>query len=307
MTYSITRRNVVLRRLRSGCAAAKRLGRFALLRSLLFPAIFAGTSWVAAAPPPRVDARLVCEVTAITPGEAFWVALRLQTSEDAHVYWVNPGDAGMAVSIEWKLPARFEAGDIVWPAPARFSTGGIVSFGFSGDVWLLVPITPPADLTAGAPVRLEAQAHWLACRDVCVPGEARISVDVAVEPGGRRDPEWAPEFDQARRRLPAAMPAEWKARFTDGESLTLTLTSPSSGAWAGAKPFYYPFDEGVIEASAAQESRIIGNSLTLTLKKSKYRSNAVTALDGVLALDSSEAAPGPLRAFLVKPTLQRKE
>ena len=72
-----------------------------------------------AAPPMSelVRAELIAEPAAITPGEPFWVGLRLRIKERWHVYWRNPGDSGEAVAITWTLPPGFAADPIVWPTP----------------------------------------------------------------------------------------------------------------------------------------------------------------------------------------------
>ena len=67
-----------------------------------------------------VKARLVAETGSIAPGETVWVALHLEMRPGWHVYWRNPGDAGLPPEIAWKLPPGFTAGEIAWPTPERF-------------------------------------------------------------------------------------------------------------------------------------------------------------------------------------------
>ena len=75
-----------------------------------------------AAPPIEdpVKARLVAETGSIAPGETVWVALHLEMRPGWHVYWRNPGDAGLPPEIAWTLPPGFTAGEIAWPTPERF-------------------------------------------------------------------------------------------------------------------------------------------------------------------------------------------
>ena len=57
--------------------------------------------------------------------------------------------------------------------PSALSSNGIGNYGYAGSVDLLVPITAirkrPARRPAG-PRRSAAQATWLACADICIPG-----------------------------------------------------------------------------------------------------------------------------------------
>src|SRR4051794_21711535 len=96
-----------------------------------------------------VTAHLVAETGSIAPGETVWVALHLEMRPGWHVYWRNPGDAGLPTEIAWTLPQGFTAGEIAWPTPERFVVNDIGNYGYAGSVDLLVPIT--ADSKASGP------------------------------------------------------------------------------------------------------------------------------------------------------------
>ena len=128
------------------------------------------------------------------PGETVWVALHLEMRPGWHVYWRNPGDAGLPPEIAWTLPPGFTAGEIAWPTPERFVVDDIGNYGYAGAVDLLVPITAADPKTSiRAPVRtraatapIAAQATWLACADICIPGgaELALALPVAAAPSG---------------------------------------------------------------------------------------------------------------------------
>src|SRR5262245_45587611 len=67
----------------------------------------------------RVRVELIGETTAIQPGGTVWVGLHQRIRPGWHTYWSNPGDSGEPTSIEWTLPAGFQAGAIEWPHPER--------------------------------------------------------------------------------------------------------------------------------------------------------------------------------------------
>jgi thiol:disulfide interchange protein DsbD len=112
---------------------------------------------------PNVEAELVAERTALTPGQPLTVALRMKMREGWHTYWLNPGDSGLPTTLEWKLPAGVTAGPIVWPAPHALPAGPLVNYGYEGEVFHLVELTPAATLVPGTPVTLAARADWLVC------------------------------------------------------------------------------------------------------------------------------------------------
>jgi thiol:disulfide interchange protein DsbD len=72
---------------------------------------------------PRVRMELISEHGGVEPGASFWVGLRQRIAPGWHTYWLNPGDSGEPMTIEWALPAGFEAGGIVWPHPERIPVG----------------------------------------------------------------------------------------------------------------------------------------------------------------------------------------
>ena len=99
--------------------------RFPLLTAFSFALLSLGAPALRAADvvqSEHVETELVSEVAAIAPGEPFTVGLRMRMDDHWHTYWINPGDSGLATSIEWTLPEGFSAGPIRYPAPERIPT-----------------------------------------------------------------------------------------------------------------------------------------------------------------------------------------
>src|SRR5687767_13469789 len=128
----------------------------------------------------HVDAELIAETTAAVPGEILWTAVRLDHIEKWHTYWINPGDAGKATELTWQLPDGVTAGPIVWPTPERFELpADLVDFGYTGEVFLLVPLSIPADFSEST-LNVSAKAVWLECEEICIPSGADLSLAVPV-------------------------------------------------------------------------------------------------------------------------------
>src|ERR1700722_3147986 len=80
---------------------------------------------------PHVQAELLANTSAIQPGKPFWLGVRLTIDPGWHVYWKNPGDAGLATRVKFTLPNGFSAGPLQFPTPHRFDQpGNIVAFGY---------------------------------------------------------------------------------------------------------------------------------------------------------------------------------
>jgi thiol:disulfide interchange protein/DsbC/DsbD-like thiol-disulfide interchange protein len=243
-----------------------RIVKYWLLGLLLgSPAAFALSGNVVATD--NVKAQLVSEVSAIAPGQSFWVALEFNIRDGWHTYWRNPGDSGQATKLAWQLPAGFTAGDIVWATPHRFEIPPLVNYGYAKQAVHLVNITAPRDLRPGTPVVLSAKAGWLVCSDVCIPEDADLQLKLPVSAGpGASDPADAALFAAARSELPSAELAATTARIQDGR-LVIAL----GRAWGATLPqikslAFYPYDDGGIEYAAPQTLSRTADGVELAMK-----------------------------------------
>jgi thiol:disulfide interchange protein/DsbC/DsbD-like thiol-disulfide interchange protein len=248
--------------------------------------ILALTSWNAAAGPVRVgqvEVELIAEQSAISPGEPFWVALRLKMDRGWHTYWLNPGDSGLPTTISWELPPGFLAGPIQWPYPRVLDTLGIATYGYEGEIALLVRITPPAGLRVGADVELRARADWLICQKECIPGSAQLALRLPVRvEKSPPDPRWAELFRTQRAGLPREDPA---VRFSAGLSrteLTLKVEGLPERDLSGA--YFFAQEQGLVSSTAPQAARRAGPVVTLRLTRGDPGSEPPARLQGVLVL-----------------------
>lgn len=156
-----------------------------------------------------VTTHLLSEEESIQPGRPFWVAIHMKIADDWHTYWKNPGDTGMAPSINWELPPGFTIAENLWLTPQRFVVQDLVGFGYEGDNTLLVKITPPSSNSEKS-VKLSYTLSWLACsNDSCLPGESMGSITLPFE---AKPPTTHPKntihFSQAREQLPQKQPVQ---------------------------------------------------------------------------------------------------
>ncbi|MFO8011699.1 MAG: protein-disulfide reductase DsbD family protein [Phycisphaerae bacterium] len=174
-----------------------------------------------------VTARLLAGTTAVAPGESFLLGVHLTMKKGWHVYWKNPGEAGLATRVEWNLPHGFKAGPLRWPVPIRFTMPGrITAFGYAGEVVLMALIRVPNDLGGRRQVTLKAKVSWLRCNGTCVPGEATVRLSLPV--ARKAEPARQDLFRRWRARLPvdAASPrSPARVRVTGGDAF------PPEGAW----------------------------------------------------------------------------
>jgi len=243
-----------------------RTAKFWLLGLLLAsPAAFPLSGNVVATD--NVKAHLVSEVSAVAPGQSFWVALEFNIRDGWHTYWRNPGDSGQATTLKWRLPPGFTAGDIVWATPHRFEIPPLVNYGYAKHAVHLVNVTAPKDLQAGAAIVLAAKAGWLVCSDVCIPEDAELQLKLPVSASsGAIDPADAGLFTAARGELPSAQFAPTTARIR-GDDLVIALGKDWGATLPQIKSLaFFPYDEGGIEYAAPQTLTRSQDAVELAMK-----------------------------------------
>jgi len=134
----------------------------------------------AAAEEIHVRARLVADVAELRSGESFHLGVLLEPEPGWHVYWRNPGEAGLATEIDYELPRGFEANNLRWPVPISFEqSDGIGGYGYEDPVVLAAEVTTPDRVPSSIPVTVTAS--WLACKDVCILGSAKLEAELPLD------------------------------------------------------------------------------------------------------------------------------
>ena len=281
--------------------------RFAEVLFVLVSVLVLDESGSAADDIPRkalVHARLVAETASFQRNYAGWLAVELSIEPGWHVYWRNPGDAGLATSIKWKLPAQVSVGPLVWPRPERFSARSIVGYGYRGRVALLAAVKVPQGF-APRTLTVEAAVSWLACAEVCIPGGQKLELTVSIgDSAPKKDAETANVFAEARRQLPK--PAPFPVTFVmDDERIRLRFAKAALTGVDRPNVAFYPFDSRLIEHSAPQMLALDGQYVDLLLRRSPAAVEQISVLGGVLVVQGT--GDGTTRALAFEVSARRSE
>ncbi|NNL56204.1 MAG: thiol:disulfide interchange protein [Pseudomonadales bacterium] len=230
---------------------------------------------------PHMQATLLSESRQLVPGQPLQLALRLQPDAGWHTYWRNPGDTGLETRIEWQLPTGFKAGEIAWPVPEWIDYAGLTSFGYHGDTWLLQSVAVPnRDRLVHLPVydglryaTLKAQAKWLVCAEVCIPGEAGFELvlpiaapDTTVAATIR--PELRDAFARARAAIPVAVEGA-PATYSLGQQLELRVSLQDLPTF-NRQPQLFVASKGLAANRQRPAVRIIDGMLVASAEKDPY-------------------------------------
>ena len=233
-----------------------------------------------------IEPELIAEGPA-PPGGAVELAIHMRTAPGWHGYWLNPGDAGLPMNVQWQLPEGFSVGPLRYPVPTRLSIAGLMNYVFERNYALLVRLNVPADARGTLPIR--AFARWLACTDkICVPEQGQLSLDLPVGNG-------APNhvmFDAWRQQL--AQPLATLGHFAlSGNKLKIAIPLPANVRLRS--PYLFPITDNVVDYEAPQSFRRSGDWLVAELKIAR----APAKFAGVLASSDGRglefhALPGPV-------------
>ena len=205
----------------------------------------------------HVSVALLTSTEQPRPGQMFLVGLRLTPEKGWHTYWSNPGESGLAPTIEWQAPTGLRFGALQHPAPTLLKVMGITSYVHAGEHILLSQVRISSSLARGTPLPIAGQLQWLACSaSLCVPGHAIVHLDLAA--GGGAPGPAAPILRKAAQQLPLrAQPGAFAEQ--DGK---VVLQLPHNVRVNSADLVFFP-DENTIVDAASERVTVAGNSVDI--------------------------------------------
>jgi DsbC/DsbD-like thiol-disulfide interchange protein/cytochrome c biogenesis protein CcdA len=235
----------------------------------------------------NITPELVAEGPA-PPGGEVELAIHMRPAPGWHGYWLNPGDAGLPMDVQWQVPDGFSAGPLRYPVPTRLEIANLMNYVFEQDYAVLVRLKVPPGARGIIPIR--AEARWLACTDkICVPEQGELSLELPV---GTGTPNRA-QFDAWRRALP--QPLASAAHFeVAGSKLRVAIPLPASVSLG--EPYLFPATDGPVDYEAKQRFSRSGDTLIAELQR---KGAAPKEFAGVIALGNGrglqfDSVPGPV-------------
>ena len=255
---------------------------------------------------PQVSAKLIAENKALTPQALNRLAVVLEHRDGWHTYWRMPGDAGLPSQFQFTTPSGFKASAPQFPLPERIVTGSLMSFGYGAEALFPFTLDIPRQNRFGNKVTVSVKIEFLACKDLCVPGEATAQITLPLAVAAQPSDD-APRIAQALTLVPEVVKDVASAEI---EGTNLRIDVPATAGVVKSKLDFYPlegdaFKLNVLPQYVAQEND--ASSLYLTASDAFAQSPRET-LTGVLVADGGPAEGGwavettvPLEAGTVTP------
>lgn len=238
-------------------------------------------------------------------GQSFAVILTQNIIPHWHTYWINFGDSGEEMKLNWTLPEGVNAGAINFPLPKRINYGPLINFGHSGAPQFIINITLPKDY-ASETLNAKATVKWLVCDEICVPEKQDIAFTIPVFDTAPANDEALTNangaFTTRLQRLKNNMPqhTSWDGQFyettnvlDDSAAIGFHITVPQDIFYNINKNAdniaFFPFDYGL--TSHAKPSQIMlsqkdgDKAITLILPKGDLTADSFDNYKILLIID----------------------
>ena len=119
------------------------------------------------------------------PGESrqdIQVGLQIRLEPGWKTYWRSPGDSGVPTIVDWSASRNVSVSGLRWPVPHRSVVSGYQSFVYDDEV--VLPVNLKA-LDPAKTVHLKADVNYAVCKEICVPLQAVLSLDLEPGVGGK--------------------------------------------------------------------------------------------------------------------------
>ena len=109
------------------------------------------------------------------------IGLEYEMDPGWKTYWKSPGDGGFAQNISWENSSNINNLEVLWPTPEKFQILGLTSLGYENNVIfpLKLEINDESQNTF-----VNLQVNFLICKDICIPGDARVFLEI---PSGNKE------------------------------------------------------------------------------------------------------------------------
>lgn len=244
--------------------------------------------------PVGVQVSLVSDHSRIVRGGTFRVGFQIHHQSGYHTYWQNPGIAGVATDLAWRLPEGFTAGPIQWPYPEKTTMASYAIYGYERDIMLVTEITAPAELSAPS-VTLKVNASWMACAKGCFPGREKLEITLPVADQAIDDPATASVFAKALAEVPRSLDA-WNVKVitaNDAKEVKLVIKPNSKAAPALGELYFFSADGQISSEKPQPMISHPDGGCEIVLTRAELSAMDKTSLPGVLKMTGTLTGQPP--------------
>lgn len=174
---------------------------------------------------------IISNVSSVTTGQKFKVALKLTHPKHWHSYYHNDGiGISQIPAVKWTLPTTSAASTLTFPTPHTMDSFGLNSYGYDGTNYFITEITAPTNLKIGDSFKITADASWQICKESCVQEKAKHTLTLTISDTTVANPDYNAELaDYQNKYIPArSIPSNWEITATEKDKLIEIKISTST-------------------------------------------------------------------------------
>ncbi|MEP3048574.1 MAG: protein-disulfide reductase DsbD domain-containing protein [Roseibium sp.] len=95
-----------------------------------------------------------------------------------HTYWRYAGESGIPPQITFKDQTNIKSLEVLYPVPERYNDGFSESIVYHDGIVLPIIVKPE---TLESPVRLSMDVFFGICKEICVPGDASLTLELSSD------------------------------------------------------------------------------------------------------------------------------
>ncbi len=234
----------------------------------------------------HVQVKVYSEVKWAQPGETFWLAIEMTAEKGWHFYYKNYGQTGKPTEFFFEAPQGVKVGPVEWPYPEVIAELDIITFGYHGTQYFLVPVTLAPEVKAGSSITIKIAADWLECKETCIPGSEELQITIPVKNAPPQvNEQYAELFSDARFKIPHPL-TDWQVSASGDEQVyKIQLTPPEWFKNEIQELYFFPDEDGLIQYEAKEEVQKKGKSYIIVLKRSQQTEALVDTLKGVITAE----------------------
>lgn len=217
----------------------------------------------------------------VSPGDSLIASLTLSHRDGWHSYWKNPGESGLATTINWTLPDGFTAGEIQWPFPEKIPFGDLINIGFKGKIPLLVPMTVSSSVNKGE-YQLQGTLKWLVCEESCIPESLEFKIPITIAGISKLSPQALPIRKLQKEREIETI----QTVYQDNESFIL-ISLPAFDIAINDVEFF-PEQLGILDYKYSPLFQFQEKQGVLQLKKATVSQDQGTVISGLLRINQTQ-------------------
>ena len=173
------------------------------------------------------------------------IGLWITLDKGWHSYWQYPGDSGKPVKVQWILPEGSLISHLNWPIPERMYFGALTNFVYKNHFLLTSELSLP-EKNAQPHIKIIAQVEWFICKEVCIPMNQEVQLDLRIKQKEEINPYWKSIFDKWSKQMPKIIKQKiilqskkdhWQAHIATKKKLQVLDVFPfSKDTFSSQKP-----------------------------------------------------------------------